>query len=69
MLHDAFLWWDVGEGDKGKTLEAQGPPFGGGIQRGKAAIDKILRCKICHYPPNLPDPPRTSLHGNRRFGL
>ena len=21
------------------------------------------------YPPNLPDPPRTSLHGNRRIGL
>ena len=20
------------------------------------------------YPPNLPDPPRTSLHGNRRIG-
>ena len=21
------------------------------------------------YPPNLPDPPRTSLHGNRRVGV
>ena len=21
------------------------------------------------YPPNLPDPPRTSLHGNRRIGV
>ncbi len=32
---------------------------------------QILRCKIAVPPPNLPDPPRTSLHDNRhfRFGI
>ena len=37
-----------------KTLEEQGGPFRRGAQRGKAAIDKILRCKICHLPSKPP---------------
>ena len=51
-----------------KTLEAQRTPFRRGAQRGKAAIDKILRYKICHLPSKPPSSPRTSLHGNRRDG-
>ncbi len=41
-------------------MEAQGDPFRRRSQRGKAAIDGFCKQNPSPYPPNLPDPPRTS---------
>ena len=52
-----------------KTLEAQGDPLKDGLNAAKPLLTRFCVAKSVTYPPNLPDPPRTSLHGNRRVGV
>ena len=53
-------------------MEGESPLFRRWGQRGKAAIDKILRCKICHLSlqtslSHRELPPRAPAHAERRF--
>ena len=48
-------------------MEAQGDPLKGGLNAAKPLLTRFCVAKSVTYPPNLPDPPRTSPKDPRHY--
>ena len=57
-----------GRGKGEKTLEGEGPPFGG-VSNAAKPLPADFALQNRRSPSKPPSSPRTSLHGNRRIGL